>query len=206
MGYMSEPIVIDNGIGQGDLLSMGLYQYYNADLLDIPRNKGESSLAYIDDASMIVTADTFAKVHNILVDMMTRAGGVNDWSTSHNSPLEYLKLALIDFAHGSSTKERLSLQLPQRVIDPLTSTKYLGVIFDQNLSWKAQQARAIGKGVDWSIQIKRLTRLTWGIIPSLARRLFISIAILRILYMVDVWCLPPGSSGVAQRGSVRAIE
>ena len=155
---------------------------------------------------MIATADTFAKAHDILVDMMTRAGGVNDWSTLHNSPLEYSKLALIDFAHGSSMKERLPLQLLQRVIDPSTSTKYLRVIFNQNLSWKAQQARAIGKGADWSMQIKRLTRLTWGIIPSLARRLLISVAIPRILYTADVWCPPPGSSGVAQRGSVRAIE
>ena len=53
-GYMSEPMVIDNSIGQGDLLSMGLYQDYNADLLDILRNKGELSLAYIDDASMML--------------------------------------------------------------------------------------------------------------------------------------------------------
>jgi hypothetical protein len=61
---------------------MGLYQYYNADLLDIPRNKGELALAYVDDASMIATADTFAKAHNMLADMMTRVGGVNNWSTS----------------------------------------------------------------------------------------------------------------------------
>jgi len=36
-GYTSEPIKIDNGIGQGDPLSMVLYQFYNADLLDIPK-------------------------------------------------------------------------------------------------------------------------------------------------------------------------
>ena len=32
-GYMAAPLVIDNGIGQGDPLSMVLYQYYNGDLL-----------------------------------------------------------------------------------------------------------------------------------------------------------------------------
>ena len=32
-GYTSEPINIDNGIGQGDPLSMGMYQYYNTDLI-----------------------------------------------------------------------------------------------------------------------------------------------------------------------------
>jgi len=85
-GYTSEPIIIDNGIGQGDLLSMGIYQYYNADLLEIPHDKGESAMAYIDDSVMIAVADTFPEVHKKLRSMMTRAGGVADWSTQHNSP------------------------------------------------------------------------------------------------------------------------
>jgi hypothetical protein len=110
-GYTSEPMVIDNGIGQGDPLSMGLYQYYNVDLLDVPRNKGELALAYVDDAIMVATADTFAEVHNMLADMMTRARGVNNWSILHNSPLEYFKLALIDFTHSSSMKKRLPLHV-----------------------------------------------------------------------------------------------
>ena len=38
-GHALEPIRLDNGIGQGDPLSMVLYQYYDADLLDIPRGK-----------------------------------------------------------------------------------------------------------------------------------------------------------------------
>ena len=47
-GYVSDPLAIDNGIGQGDPLSMGLYQYYNADLLDIPSGKDEEAVAYVD--------------------------------------------------------------------------------------------------------------------------------------------------------------
>jgi hypothetical protein len=39
--YTSAPIPIDNGIGQGDPMSMALYQFYNADLLDIPDAKHE---------------------------------------------------------------------------------------------------------------------------------------------------------------------
>ena len=56
------------------------------------------------------------------------------------------------------------------------------------------------------MQIKRLTRTTWGITPSCARRLYISVAIPRILYAVDVWCPPPGTNGTVQRGTVKAIE
>jgi hypothetical protein len=133
-GHSSEPIRLDNRIGQGDPLSMVLYQYYNADLLDIPRGKNEDTLAYIDNTIMLATAETFNKAHTKLADMMGREGGVLEWSKDHNSSLEYSKLALIDFAHRSSGKLRTTLQLPQISIKPLSSMKYLGVIVNQNLN------------------------------------------------------------------------
>ncbi|KAF8256497.1 hypothetical protein EI94DRAFT_1558575, partial [Lactarius quietus] len=70
--YMSEDIDIGNSIGQSDLLSMVLYQYYNVDLLDIPMNDNESAMAYVDDAILITTGTNFIKTHEMLTDMMTR--------------------------------------------------------------------------------------------------------------------------------------
>ena len=75
-GYTSEPINIDNGIGQGDPLSMGLYQYYNADLIEVLKDLGESAMAYMDDSVMIAVADSFPEAHRKLLSMMTREGGV----------------------------------------------------------------------------------------------------------------------------------
>jgi len=121
-GYTSEPINIDNGIGQGDLLSMGLYQYYNADLIEVPKDPGESAMAYMDDSVIIVIADSFPEAHRKLRNMMTREGGVAEWSSLHNSPLEYLKLALVDFAHSRSSKRRSPLCLLQTIIQPTEST------------------------------------------------------------------------------------
>ena len=201
-GYMSEPIIIDNGIGQGDLLSMGIYQYYNADLLEIPHDKGKSAMTYVDDSVMIAVADIFPEAHKKLRSMMTRAGGVADWSTQHNSPLEYSKLTLVDFTHSRSSKKREALCLPQVEVQPLKSTKYLGVIFDQNLNWKEQHAHAIGKGTNWAMQIRRLTRPSWGLTLGNARRLYISVAIPRILYTIDVWCTLPYTNGKWQRGTI----
>jgi hypothetical protein len=122
-GHALEPIRLDNGIGQGDPLSMVLYQYYNADLLDIPRGKNEDALAYVDNTIMLATAETFNEAHTKLADMMGREGGVSEWSKDHNSPLEYLKLTLIDLAHRSSGKLRTTLQVLQISIEPLSSTK-----------------------------------------------------------------------------------
>ena len=189
-GYMSEPISIDNGIGQGDPLSMGLYQYYNADLLKIPNKKDEEAIAYVDDGIMLAMATTFTKAHDMLADMMTREGGVAEWSHSHNSLLEYSKLALIDFAHSCKPAERTPLHLPRGVVHLVKSAKYLGVIFDQHLDWKAQHAQVAAKGTKWALQIKRLAKPSWGISPNFARKLYISVAIPKALYAVDVWSNP----------------
>ena len=62
--HTSEAVTLDNGIGQGDLLSMVLYQYYNTDILEIPNKPQESAEAYVDDA--ILTASS-AKSHPLLL-------------------------------------------------------------------------------------------------------------------------------------------
>ncbi|KAI0055079.1 hypothetical protein BV25DRAFT_1816121, partial [Artomyces pyxidatus] len=94
--YTSEAITIENGIGQGDPLSMVLYLYYNADLLDIARGRGELAMAFVDDAILVVIRPSFLATHATLTDMMTRPGGAIEWSHLHNSRFEFSKLALID--------------------------------------------------------------------------------------------------------------
>jgi ribonuclease HI len=206
--FTSNPIPIDNGIGQGDPLSMALYQFYNADILDIPLARNESAIAYVDDALLMATADTFEEAHQTLSNMMTRRHGAMDWSNSHNSPLEFSKLALIDFAHQNVSKPRPPLHLPHKTIEPITSAKYLGVIFDQNLKWTTQLAQVTEKGSKWASQIRRATRPSWGITPSYARRLFIGVALPKVLYAIDIWCTPIHGKGQGPRakGSAAAVK
>ncbi|TFY73124.1 hypothetical protein EWM64_g10888 [Hericium alpestre] len=74
--YVSNPINIDNGIGQGDPLSMILYLYYNSDLLDIPSHaRTERTMAFVDNGVLITIGPTFKDTHHILHDMMTRPDG-----------------------------------------------------------------------------------------------------------------------------------
>ena len=206
--HTSEIIPLDNGIGQGDPLSMALYQYYNADILEIPCRPQESAEAYVDDAILTATAKTFEEAHEILVDMMTREKGMIEWSQLHNSSIEYSKLALIDFAHQGVKKLRPPLVLPSITIEPTQSAKYLGIVLDQSLNWAQQLALVRGKGSTWSAQIKRLTRPTWGLTPKGARKLYVSVALPRILYGIDVWCTPIHGRNASGRrkGSVTAIK
>ena len=70
--HISEAIRIDNGIGQGDPLSMILYQFYNTDLLDIPDSKEELAIAYVDNALIMASAENFTQAHTLISEMMTK--------------------------------------------------------------------------------------------------------------------------------------
>ena len=76
--YESDWFTLDNGIVQGDPLSMLLYLFYNADMLDVPSSNREDCLGYVDDIALTVEAKTFNDVHQMLQDMINREGGAKE--------------------------------------------------------------------------------------------------------------------------------
>jgi hypothetical protein len=167
--HKSDSINIDNGIGQGDPLSMVLYQYYNADLLDILNSPSEFTAAYVDNAILVATAKTFKEMHRTLSTMMTREDGVLQWAQEHNSKFKMSKLALMDFAHQSKKVTRPPLHISNTKIETSKTAKYLGVYIDQHLNWKEQEVYVTRKGAAWAAQIRRVVRPDWGLTPKFAR-------------------------------------
>ena len=185
-----------------------LYQYYNADILEIPNRPQEAAEAYVDNTILTATTKTFEEAHEILEEMMTRIGEMVEWSKSHNSSIEYSKLALIDFAHPGVKKPHPPLILPSITIKPTQSAKYLSIVLDQNLKWTEQVANVRGKGSKWVAQIRRLTRLTWGLTPNRARKLYVSVVLPCILYSINVWCTPIHRRNTSRhrKGSVASMK
>ena len=100
--YISNWFLLDNGIGQGDPLSMLLYLFYNADILDVAKGPDDMSLGYIDDIALVVTAKTFTQMHRSLSHMMLRRKGGFHWSKLHNSNFETSKSTLVNFSRSKS--------------------------------------------------------------------------------------------------------
>src|SRR3979490_1489922 len=64
--YISDTFDIPTGIGQGDPLSMLLYLFYNADLLDIPASRNEAALGYVDDTMLYAEGDNLQDTNDTL--------------------------------------------------------------------------------------------------------------------------------------------
>jgi hypothetical protein len=138
---------------------MALYQFYNADLVEIPNDEATKyTVAYVDNVILVTITGSFEETHERLKDMMTRNGGESSWAKQHNSSFEYNKLALIDFTHSSKVITRTPLALPEITLTLVASIKYLGIMLDQKLNWKEQVAYTQEKGSKWAVQICRVAR------------------------------------------------
>jgi hypothetical protein len=140
--YTSDFFDIPTGIGQGDPLSMLLYLFYNADLLDIPDSRNEAVLGYVDDTIFYAEGDNLIDTSDMLMDMMNRPGGGYQWASDHHSKFETTKFSLMGFTQRRQNREagrgtiplhRPSIQLNRVQIDSSLSCKFLGVTFDQEL-------------------------------------------------------------------------
>ena len=200
--YTSELMDITNGIGQGDPLSMLLYILYNADLLEIPDNElKEDALGYVDDIALLAIGEDFKESTQRLKTMMTKEEGGLQWSRDHNSRFEVSKSAIIHLTrktipdpeseHGRIPLERPKLTLDGQEVNEVECFKYLGVQIDAQLRWKEQSQRATANATKWILQYRRLTRPSTGVSSKLMRQLYISVALPKITYGLDVWYTPP---------------
>ena len=218
--FTSEIINIFNGIGQGDPLSMILYIIYNADLLEIIDDElNEDALGYVDDIALIATGDNFEETTAKLRNLMVKQDGALDWSRSHNSRFEITKSAILHLSRKTITdpednNNRIPLPRPpltvnNQVISEVQSYKYLGIQIDAQLRWKEQAQRAVANATKWLLQYRRLTRPSTGTSARLMRQLYISVALPKITYGLDIWYTPPckkpgqtrnsGSAGVLRQ-------
>jgi ribonuclease HI len=217
--FTSETVDITNGIGQGDPLSMILYILYNADLLEITENDIlEDALGYVDDVALVAIGRDFEETTARLQNMMVKQNGGMDWSRTHNSRFEMSKSAVLHLTRRTTedpedTTSRISLPKPPLIVDNQTiaevqSYKYLGVQIDTQLRWKEQVQRAVSNATKWLLQYRRLTRPSSGTNARLMRQLYISVALPKITYGLDIWYTPPTKRAGQTRstGSAAALR
>jgi hypothetical protein len=139
--------------------------------------------------------------------MMERPNGALQWSRDHNSKFEVNKFALIDFTR-SRTKARPPLTIQDTIIKPTEHHHFLGLVVDQELTWKFQAGHAIAKGTEYVLQLRRLSRPSNGVSAKLMRQLYITVAIPKFTYGADVWFRPIYTEGTnrEQQGSKGAAE
>ena len=172
---------------------MLLYIIYNVDLLEALRRLKEDAIGCVDDALVITTAKTFKETTRALKSFMERRQGGFNWAQNHNSNFKISKIVVMHCqptARKPSNRPNPVLWLWGRVINEVNSYKYLGVQ-DAQLHWRVQENEAMAKATSYIMMFCKLTRTNLGIRPRLMCLLYISVAIPKMTYMLDVWFVPP---------------
>lgn len=198
--YTSLWFSILNGIGQGDPISMIIYLFYNADLLDVARGKSELAVGFVDDGALAVAGVTFQVNNRKLRKMMNKRGGAYAWAREHHSKFEITKFELLQLTRkrvrdptrpGKTMRmPRPSLKLQNYVVKPSTHCRFLGVLIDDELRWKQQLKNAVGRGMKYTLMFRRLTRPSTGLKHEFMERLYNAVAIPKMTYGADVWYTP----------------
>jgi len=142
---------------------------------------------------------------------MERRDGGFTWAQDHNSNFEISKVAVMHCqprARKPTDCPNLVLWLRGRVIKEVDSYKYLGVHIDGQLHWRVQENEVMAKATSYIMMFHRLTCTNLGIRPRLMRQLYISVAIPKMTYALDVWFVPPHKKEGKRNNSglVRALK
>jgi len=102
--------------------------------------------------------------------------------------------------------ESAPLVLLHATINPVKTTRYLGIILDTHLNWKEQCAKAMKKGMEYTLALQQLGKHSTGLSPRHIQRLYITVVIPKMCYSIDVWCQPicPGQKHCT--GSIQAVK
>ncbi|CAG7852531.1 SubName: Full=Uncharacterized protein {ECO:0000313/EMBL:CCA74845.1} [Serendipita indica DSM 11827] len=195
-GNHLEPQPITNRNSQGCPLSMILYLFYIAPLLEITNKTNQLTIGFVDNTTLLAIGKSFTEMHEILKHMMENLGGVLNWSYRHSSPLEISELALINFTRSlDKQKESMPLILnttnsqgnPQSVnLTSSESYKLLGVILNHQLYWNKHQELVHARVVKWTVLFSRIHRVLHGLPIQMGCQLYKAVTIPCIQYAADL--------------------
>ncbi len=200
-GAKSHDISTPAGVPQGSPLSPLLYMYYNADLLDIPKQKG-TSLGYIDDTTFGVQGPS--DTHNIrkLKPILKEA---EEWRVKHGVQFEPTKYILVHFTRNRKRPTEATLRINDTTVKPSEEAKYLGVIFDQELRYKSHLQRLTRKGTAAALALSSIAKGSTGMHFRYVRQLFQAVISASTDYGAVVWHRPRQDGTAASTAQMKNL-
>ena len=188
--HETQRVKISTGIPQGSPLSPILFLFYNALLLEELEQRGVQACGFVDDIGLLLEADTteescikIAEIHDEVCI---------PWAKLHGVQFNPTKYQLCHFI-GAKKKRDLTATLKlsnEFEVKPSESVKYLGVLLDTKLNWKAQINANKTKALKTIGALTSLAGSTWGARLCRMRQMLHAVFIPQLTHGCSVWYTP----------------
>jgi hypothetical protein len=132
---LSRPFSLRSGTPQGSPLSPLLYIIYTADSMSGISNNTEHGL-FADDTALWTSSNT---VVNVCHRLQQSVDEFQRWCVAWKLAIQPIKTELIHFSPHprKKYKNQIAITVENTKIKPQESARYLGIIFDRKLNWRA---------------------------------------------------------------------
>jgi hypothetical protein len=132
---------INHGVPQGSILGPSLFLFYINDLLKIVKYNSQPTL-FADDTSFIFSNPIYS---NFRTNINNGGFQLNKWFDYNLLFLNYEKTQYVHFTLKGTVLHEVSIGYNNNFISNSTNTKFLGVIIENTLSWKAHIDHLLSK-------------------------------------------------------------
>lgn len=158
--YRSEYRAINTGVPQGSILGPLLFLLY---INDLPRATTHKSILFADDTTLVVGCDgldTFElNINKGLTDII-------EWMKMNDLHININKTKFIQFTSYNSNSVSLKINYGGDTVNEENVIKFLGIMIDKHLNWKAQIDYICGRLNRFVFALKKV-RETVGIESAL---------------------------------------
>ena len=150
-----------------------------------------NAFAFINDLTVIAFSRTLHDTCEVLLAYMQSPSSAYDWSRTHNSLFALTKLALLHFDPQLQADDLgPTLDLNTGSVQPSCTAKFLGVLMDNRLKFKAHAEYALAKGTKWIQQFTHLACPKCGLKAKHVSTLYHQMLLPAMLYNTSVWITP----------------
>ena len=172
------------GFLQGSILSPFLWNILLESLFLLYFSFYLKIIAYADD---ILLCATSVLAHLAVNNLQLMCNSVVDWGLNSKLSFNALKTVFMVFSRKQFDRSALCLVINSVSIPHSRECRYLGLIIDEKLNWRAHIAKICTEATKTFNTIKRCFRLSWGLSSSKLLLLYNAVIIPKISYCCPSW-------------------
>ena len=197
--YDSNQMQITCGVPQGSIVGPLLFSIYLNDLVNV--SDKFNYIMYADDTTIYFNLEDFPAI-NLGMNVSHELSKVNNWLRHNKLSLNADKTKCMVFHTRQKHIEHIQLYINEKPIEHVSSFKFLGIIFDEHLSWKNHITMVTNK---LSKVIGILYRLRYVVPEQILLIIYNSLFISHINYGLLLWGKDSSRIFRLQKKAIRII-